>query len=77
MVLFSEALTHARTRHKLSRYDLADASGVSYKHIANLETGKREPSIPIVTKLHTCLRFPQRVLLGLFEACERDGTPGD
>ena len=76
MVLFSEALTHARTRHKLSRTDLADASGVSYKHIANLEAGKRRPSIPIVTKLHTCLRFPPRVLLGLFEECERDRTPG-
>lgn len=76
MVQFSEALTSARVRHKLSRYDLADASGVSYKHIANLEAGKREPSLPIVIKLHTCLRFPPRVLLALFEDCDRGRTPG-
>ena len=72
MVLFSEALTHARTRHKLTRYELADETGVSHKHIANLEGGKRPPSLPIVTKLHKRLRFPQHVLLGLFEACDHD-----
>jgi transcriptional regulator with XRE-family HTH domain len=75
-VRFAQALTAARNKSKLTRYDLAGLSGVSYKHIANLEAGKRPPSLPVVTKLHGCLRFPQRVLLGLFEDCHGDNDPG-
>jgi transcriptional regulator with XRE-family HTH domain len=64
-VLFSDALTQARERARLSKGDLARATGVSYKHIDNMEAGRRPPTLDTVRKLDKRLHFPAKVLLAL------------
>lgn len=75
-MILGDEVTRARERRKLSKQDLAHATGLSYQHIHNVEVGRRPLTLEVLRKLHTCLRFPQRVLLGLFEDCGRDRTPG-
>lgn len=62
---FSDELTRARERFHLSKHALAAESGVSYKHIDNLEAGRRPITLPILHKLHRRLKFPERVLLAV------------
>ena len=63
--MFSEELIRAREREHLSKRDLAALSGVSYKHIDNMEAGRRPPTLPIVKKLDKYLHFPTRILVRL------------
>ena len=75
-VLLGDEVTRARERRKLSKHALAHDTGLSYQHIHNVEVGHRPLTLEVLRKLHKRLRFPQRVLLALFEECEGDGRPG-
>ena len=71
-----DEVTRARERRKLSKHELAHETGLSYQHVHNVEVGHRPLTLNVFRKLHKRLRFPQRVLRAMFEACDRDRTPG-
>jgi transcriptional regulator with XRE-family HTH domain len=61
-VHFSDVLKDTRERAGLSKAALAAATGVSYKHIANLENRSRPITLDILHKLDSRLHFPLRTL---------------
>lgn len=71
-----DEITRARERRKLTKHDLAHATGLSYQHIHNVEVGHRPLTLEVLRKLHRCLRLPQRVLMRLFEDCSREQGQG-
>jgi len=64
-VLFSQLLIRARQRHCLTKVALAAQCGLSYKHIANLEAGKRPITLDALHRLDKRLHFPNRVMLAI------------
>lgn len=66
--MFSRHLIRAREQQQLSKLQLAAESGVSYKHIANLEADKRPITLDILHKLDKRLHFDTRVLVEAIRA---------
>jgi len=58
--VFANLLKQWRAHRKLSQLDLASLSGVSQRHISFLETGRANPSRPMVLALTTSLDVPLR-----------------
>jgi transcriptional regulator with XRE-family HTH domain len=52
---FGKYLAEAREAAGLSRYDLAEACGISYPYVSQLETGYRNPSAAVVQALSVAL----------------------
>ncbi len=58
--LFSALLKYWRSRRGLSQLDLALEAGVSARHLSFLESGRAEPSEPMVLRLLVALDVPLR-----------------
>lgn len=52
---FGEFLMGKRKAAGMTRYDLADACGISYPYVSQLETGYRNPSASVVQALSVAL----------------------
>lgn len=61
--MFNEELTRIRLQRKLTKHELATATGLSYQHIYNLEAGHRALTLTVLRKLDRCLHFPARILV--------------
>jgi transcriptional regulator with XRE-family HTH domain len=55
---FGDLLRSARERLGMSRRDLAEATGLSYPYISQIETGYRMPSSPAMRSLAKALGLP-------------------
>lgn len=58
--LFSTLLKQWRTHRHVSQLDLATMAGVSQRHVSFLETGRANPSKPMVLALANSLNIPLR-----------------
>lgn len=72
--MFGAEITHARERRKLTKQDLAHATGLSYQHIHNVEVGHRPLTLDVFRKLHKRLKFPQRVLAAFLRGDPEGGS---
>ena len=61
---FGDLLRQARQRLGMSRRDLAEATGLSYPYISQIETGYRMPSSPAVRSLADALGLRVEHLFG-------------
>src|SRR6478735_7349671 len=61
---FGDLLRQARERLGMSRRDLAEATGLSYPYISQIETGYRMPSSPAVRSLADALGLRVEHLFG-------------
>ncbi len=70
---FGEMLRQARERRGMSRRDLAEATGLSYPYISQLETGYRMPSAPAMRTLADALGLrPDSLFDAIPPAAARD-----
>src|SRR5215470_12958955 len=65
---FGELLRAWRTARKLSQLDMAEAAGVSARHLSYLETGRSHPSREMVLLLGDVLDVPLRERNALLDA---------
>ena len=64
-----------RIMRGLSRYDIADALGLSYHTIYGWESGKNSPTLRNLVKLCRLFHTTPNDLLGFTEGAGRDGSP--
>src|SRR6478752_2356810 len=73
---FGDLLRQARQRLGMSRRDLAEASGLSYPYISQIETGYRMPSSPAMRSLADALGLRVDSLFDAIPpAAPRDAAP--
>ena len=54
-----------RAEKGLSQEELAEMVGITYKHLSNIETGNRRPSLEIVVSIASALNIsPDDILIG-------------
>ena len=59
-----------RSRLGLKRRDLAEAAGLSYAYLSEIENGKKVPSTKVLTSLATVLEMPAHDLMRLADELE-------
>lgn len=59
----AEALRLIRVFHDLKQYELSDRLGVSNSYISEIETGRKEPSIGIISKYAEEFKIPLSSIL--------------
>lgn len=78
-VLRREALGRAikvlRVEQEMSRSELADAAGISYSHLADIENGKKEVSPGRFADIAEALGLSRTELVALQEAYAQDEQP--
>ena len=62
---FHTRLKLVRTERGLSRRELADAVGVHYQTIGNIERGEYSPSLDVVLRISAYLELPVEALFSL------------
>ncbi|MCI4666385.1 MAG: helix-turn-helix transcriptional regulator [Neomegalonema sp.] len=65
---FGKALRGWRARRRMSQMELSLVAGVSARHVAFLETGRAQPSRPMVLQLAEALRAPYAARNELLQA---------
>ncbi|MCA9688204.1 MAG: helix-turn-helix transcriptional regulator [Myxococcales bacterium] len=70
--LYPALLKYWRRRKGLSQLDLALAAGVSARHVSFLETGRAQPSRPMILRLGATLGVPLRDQNGMLRAAGCD-----
>ena len=76
-VEFGKWLAKTRAERELTRYELADAVGISYPYVSQLETGYRVPSTTVIMALAKALEVQPGEILTVIhppEMVEGDAT---
>lgn len=66
-----------RTDRALERKELADRAGISYSHLASIETGQKQPSPQVLTAIADALGIASHELLESVEFRRRRGGRPD
>jgi DNA-binding XRE family transcriptional regulator len=61
-------ITVRRTMLRMSRRDLAEASGLSYAYVSNMENGEKDASMASLKKVALSLKFPSVADMLIWEA---------
>ena len=59
---YGRAIRVVRSAHGLSQRQFADRIDVSPSHLSLIESGKRNPSLPLLEKIAGCLAVPMHLL---------------
>jgi transcriptional regulator with XRE-family HTH domain len=60
----------ARARTAMSQRDLARAAGIAQSTIARIESGARQPTLPVLARILAAVDMDLRIDLGEYDACD-------
>lgn len=66
--LAANLLKIARAKTGMSQRELADAAGVAQSTIARIESGSRQPSLPVLAKILAAVDFDMRITLSSYDS---------
>ncbi len=70
--MLGEGLRLIRVFHDIQQKELADKLGVAQSYISEIESGKKQPTIPILEKYATFFDIPVSSILFFSEAIEEN-----